>query len=70
VPCLIKIGPEWFWRRRFSKDLTLFSYFCDYLPFEKDLALNYLKEKLEFPSPKDILYQVCLFWPAGSREDF
>jgi hypothetical protein len=28
-----------FWRRRFSNDSTLFSHFCDYLPFEEDLAL-------------------------------
>jgi hypothetical protein len=42
-----------------------FYIFCDYLPFEEGLAL-YLN-KLEFPSPKDSLYQVwlnlaCWFW--------
>jgi hypothetical protein len=47
---------QWFWRRRFSKDPTPFLHFCDYLPFEEDLAL-YLN-KLEFPLPKDNLYQV------------
>jgi hypothetical protein len=46
---------QWFWRR-FLNDPTPFLHFCDYLPFEEDLAL-YLK-KLEFPSPKDNLYQV------------
>ena len=40
-------------------------HFCDYLPFEEDLAL-YLNN-LEFPSPKNDLYQVWLklarwFW--------
>jgi hypothetical protein len=47
---------QWFWRRRFLNDPTRFLHFCDYLPFEKDLAL-YLN-KLEFPSLKDNLYQV------------
>jgi hypothetical protein len=36
-------------------DPTPFLYFCDYLPFEEDLAL-YLN-KLEFASPKDNLYK-------------
>jgi hypothetical protein len=39
---------QWFWRRRFLKDPTLFLHFCDYFPFEEVLAL-YLN-KLEFPS--------------------
>ena len=47
---------QWFWRRRFLNDPTPFLHFCDYLPFEEDLVL-YLN-KLEFPSPKDNLYQV------------
>ena len=47
---------QWFWRRRFLNDPTPFLHFCDYLPFEEDLAL-YLS-KLEFPSPKDNVYQV------------
>jgi hypothetical protein len=56
---------QWFWRRRFLNDPTPFFHFCDYLPFEEDLAL-YLN-KLEFPLPKDNLYQVwlnlaCWFW--------
>jgi hypothetical protein len=42
-----------------------FLHFCDYLPFEEDLAL-YLN-KLNFPLSKDTLYQVWLnlvrwFW--------
>jgi hypothetical protein len=44
---------------------TPFLHFCDYLPFEKDLALNLYN--LEFPLPNDDLYQVllklaCWFW--------
>jgi hypothetical protein len=33
-----------------------FLYFCDYLPFEEDLAVEL--NNLEFPLPKDDLYQV------------
>jgi hypothetical protein len=47
---------QWFYRRRFLNDPTPFLHFCDYLPLEEDLAL-YLN-KLEFPSPKDNVYQV------------
>jgi hypothetical protein len=43
-------------RRRFLNDNTPFLHFCDYLPFEEDLAL-YLN-KFDFPSSKDNLYQV------------
>jgi hypothetical protein len=46
-------------------DPTPFLHFCDYPPFEENLVL-YLN-KIEFPSPKDNLYQVWLnlaswFW--------
>jgi hypothetical protein len=56
---------QWFWRRRFLNDPTPFWHFCDYLPLEEGLAL-YLN-KLEFPLPKDNVYQVwlylaCWFW--------
>jgi hypothetical protein len=55
----------YFLKTRFLNDPTLFLHFCDYLSFEEDLAL-YLN-KLEFPSPKNNLYQVwlklaCWFW--------
>ena len=55
---------QWFWRK-FLNDLALFWHFCDYLPFEEELAL-YLT-KTESPSPKNNLYQVwlnlaCWFW--------
>jgi hypothetical protein len=46
---------QWFWRRRFLND-SPFLHFCDYLPFEENLAL-YLN-KLEFPSLNDNVYQV------------
>jgi hypothetical protein len=41
--------------KKIFKSPTPFLYFCNYLPFEEDLALNL--NNLEFPSPKDILYQ-------------
>jgi hypothetical protein len=40
----------------FLNDPIPFLHFCDYLPFDEDLAL-YLN-KLDFPSSKDNLYQV------------
>jgi hypothetical protein len=51
-------------------DCTKFLHFLDYLPFEEDLAL-YLNN-LQFPLPKDDLYQAwlklaCRFW---RRKDF
>jgi hypothetical protein len=46
---------HWF-RRTFLNDPTPFLHFCDYLPFEEDLAL-YLY-KIEFPAPNYNLYQV------------
>jgi hypothetical protein len=45
---------QWFWRRRFLNDPTPFLHFCDYLPFEEDLALHL--NKLEFSLLKDNLY--------------
>jgi hypothetical protein len=56
---------QWFMRRKYSNDPTLFLHFCDYPPFEEDLVL-YLNN-LIFPLPKDDLYQVsmklaCWFW--------
>jgi hypothetical protein len=47
---------QWFWRRRLLNDPIPFFHFCDYLPLEEDLALYW--NKLEFPLPKDNLYQV------------
>jgi hypothetical protein len=44
-----------------------FCIFCDYLPFENDLALDLYNS--EFFLPKDDLYQVLLNWPAGSGEE-
>jgi hypothetical protein len=63
-PVWLKLA-QWFWRRRFLNDLIPFLHFWDYLALEEDLAL-YLN-KLEFPSPKDNVYQVwlnlaCWFW--------
>jgi hypothetical protein len=46
---------QWFWRR-FLNDPTPFLQSCDYLPFEEGMALHL--NKLQFPSPKDNLYQV------------
>jgi hypothetical protein len=46
----------WFWRRRFLNDPTPFLHFCDYLTFEKDLALSLTKP--EFSSNKNNVYHV------------
>jgi hypothetical protein len=55
VPSLVKIGPVVL-EKKILNDPIPFLHFCDYLPFEEDLAL-YLN-KLEFPLPKDNLYEV------------
>jgi hypothetical protein len=47
---------QWFWGRTFLNDPTLFLDFCDYLPFEKDLALDL--QNFKCPLPKDNLCQV------------
>jgi hypothetical protein len=52
---LVKIGPLVL-ENKILKDPTIFLHFCDYLPFEEDIAV-YLKKKLEFPSPEDNLYK-------------
>jgi hypothetical protein len=49
----------------FFNDLTKFLHYFCYLPFEEDLALYF--NNLEFPLPKDALYQIwlklaCWFW--------
>jgi hypothetical protein len=55
--CLVWLKlAQWFWRRRFLNDPTPILHFCDYLPFEENLALYF--NKLESPLPKDDLYQV------------
>jgi hypothetical protein len=49
----------WLWRIKFVIGYTQFLHFCDSLPLEEDLVL-YLKNKNEFPSHKENLYQVWL----------
>ena len=48
----------WFWRRRFLKIFTAFSFFCYYLPLAKGYLLSL--NKLESPLHKDNLRQVWL----------
>jgi hypothetical protein len=55
VPSLVKIGPVVLEKKNLNDPIP-FLHFYDYIPFGEDLAL-YLN-KLEFPSPKDNLYQV------------
>ena len=45
-----------FSRGRFLNFVNIFSLICNYLPFEKDMALQL--DKIESPSPKDALCQV------------
>ena len=47
-----------FWRRRYWNFVSVFSLFRNYLPLEKGVAFHLYK--LEFPSPKDTLWQVWL----------
>jgi hypothetical protein len=51
--------------KKILNDPTPFLHFCDYLSFEKHLALDLYN--FDFPLPKDDLYQVllklaCWFW--------
>ena len=48
----------WFLRKRFINFVDVISLFPNYLPLEKGITLHL--NKLEFPSPKDALYQVWL----------
>ena len=59
---LLKLA-QWFWRRRFFKNINVFSQIRNYLPLEKGMAL-YLN-KLESLSPKDALCQVLLKLTQG-----
>ena len=61
LPCKFEL----FWQVVLEKKIFQFLHFCDYFPFEEDLVLHL--NKLEFPSPKNDLYQVwlklaCWFW--------
>jgi hypothetical protein len=58
---------QWFWRRRFLKDPTLFLHFCDYLPFEEDLAL--CLKKLNSLHLRIICTKFDWIWPTGSGEE-
>jgi hypothetical protein len=49
---------QWFSRKKIFNDLSNFLHFYDYLPFKEDLAL-YLNN-LEFPLPRDDLYQIWI----------
>jgi hypothetical protein len=56
VPSLVKISHVVLEKTILERPTPFSFYFRGYLPFEEDLAL-YIN-KLEFPSPKDNLYQV------------
>jgi hypothetical protein len=65
LSCKIKL----FWLHSSLNDPTPFLNFCDYLPFEEDLAL-YLN-KLEFLHFTRMICSIFdSFWLAGSGEDF
>ena len=49
---------QWSWRRRFFKFVNVFSLLRNYLSLEKGGSLHL--KKLESPSPKNDLYQVCM----------
>jgi hypothetical protein len=55
-------------RKRFSNDPTPFLNFCDYLPFEEDLALNLNKFDQLVPEMKifenfQCIFTLCYFLP-------
>ena len=63
---------QWFWRGRFLNFVNVFSPFRNYLPLEKGL-IHHLN-KLEFPLPKDALFQLSLveigliwFWRRSQK---
>ena len=67
-----KFGWNWpscYREEDFKISLVYFLLFCNYLPFEKGVALHL--NNLEFPSPKDALCQVWLkfaqFWRRWNR---
>ena len=53
---LLKLA-QWFWRRRFYKNINVFSQFRNYLPLEKGMAL-YLN-KLESLYPRMLCAKFC-----------
>ena len=69
---LWKFGWNWAsgsWEEVLSNFVNVFSLFCNYLPFDKGVALQL--NKPESPSPKDTLWKIWLklaqwFWLLGS----
>ena len=59
---LMKLA-QWFWRRRFFKNINVFSQFGNYLLLEKGGSLHL--NKFESLSPKDALCQVLLKLTQG-----
>jgi hypothetical protein len=57
---------QWFWRR-FLNDTTSFLHFCDYFPFEEDLALIWTK--LNSLHLKIICTKFDWILPSGSGEE-
>ena len=49
---------KWFWRRKYFYFVNVYLLFHSYLPLEKGMALHL--NKLESPSPMDVLCQICL----------
>ena len=58
---------KWFWRRKFSSFVDLFSLFCYNLPFEKGGILHL--NKLKFLGPRMMCNKFVWNWPSGSVEE-
>jgi hypothetical protein len=61
---------QWFWRRRFLKNFSVFLHFRYYLPLE--MTDGHHLNKSESPPPKDDLWQVWLklaqwFWRRSRK---
>ena len=65
VPSLVEIG-QLVLEKIFVNVFSLCGY---YFPLKKCMTLD-LKNKIEFPLPKNTLCHICWYWSSGSGEDF
>ena len=49
---------QWYWRRRFLNFINIFSLFCNYLPFEKNIALHWTNLNALYPYWPSVLVKI------------